>query len=82
MDMLKKELKLAGFPVNDDMAVLHAMFPQELKKHIDNKDRPQAQAHPQKTPSMPSQRDGVKKPMQYAMTVKGNRFEVTVEELN
>ena len=82
MDILKQELKLAGFPVNDDMAVLHAMFPQELKKHIENKGRPHAQTHPQKTPSIPSQRDGAKKPMQYAMTVKGNRFEVTVEELN
>ncbi len=48
MDILKQELKLAGFPVNDDMAVLHAMFPQELKKHIENKGRPHAQTHPPK----------------------------------
>jgi len=80
MDALKKELEEANLPVNDDMAVLHAMFPQELKKHIENKDKPAP------TPAAPKAAAGsgnVKSPArQYAMTVQGSRFEVTVEELN
>jgi len=80
MDALKKELEEAHLPVNDDMAVLHAMFPQELKKHIENKDKPAP------TPAAPKAAAGSgndKSPArQYAMTVQGSRFEVTVEELN
>jgi len=80
MDALKKELEEANLPVNDDMAVLHAMFPQELKKHIENKSTPAP------TPAAPKAAAGngnEKNPSrQYAMTVQGSRFEVTVEELN
>ena len=85
MDNLRKELKEAGLPVNDDMAVLHAMFPQELKKHIENKGTAPAPP-PKKKESTASATNGQAgrntRPKQYAMTVQGNRFEVTVEELN
>ena len=81
MDALKKELAEANLPVNDDMAVLHAMFPQELKKHIENKDAPAAPTKPKAAPA-PTAGSSNGKPKQYAMTVQGSRFDVTVEELN
>jgi pyruvate/oxaloacetate carboxyltransferase len=75
MDALKKELKESGMPASDDMAVLHAMFPQELKKHHANKGQP---AEEPKKPVAA----GKGKPTQYALTLQGSRVEVTVEELN
>lgn len=39
MAELKAELKEAGYPVNDEHAVIHAMFPQELKKYYASKDK-------------------------------------------
>lgn len=80
MDDLKKQLAEANLPVSDDMAVLHAMFPQELKKHVENKGKPvAAPAAPKAATISKNERQQAR---QYAMTVQGNRFEVTVEELN
>jgi len=80
MDDLKKQLAEANLPVNDDMAVLHAMFPQELKKHVENKGKPVAAPAAPKAATI--SKNDRQQARQYAMTVQGNRFEVTVEELN
>lgn len=44
MDTLRKQLKEAGLPDDDENCVIWAMFPQELKKHYDSKKQPAAEA--------------------------------------
>lgn len=42
MERLREELKAAGLPSDDEHCVIHAMFPQELKKHYEKKNAPSA----------------------------------------
>jgi oxaloacetate decarboxylase alpha subunit/pyruvate carboxylase subunit B len=44
METLRKQLKEAGLPDDDENCVIWAMFPQELKKHYDSKKQPAAEA--------------------------------------
>jgi oxaloacetate decarboxylase alpha subunit/pyruvate carboxylase subunit B len=37
MEKLRKELEEEGLPADDEHCVIHAMFPQELKKHYERK---------------------------------------------
>lgn len=77
MDALKEELRSKGMPDSDEYAVIHAMFPQELAKYWDNKDKPQAakKSAKQLKPKVGSTKRHL------ALTVEGKRTEVTVEEI-
>ena len=64
---------------SDDLAVLQAMFPQELKKHLEAPENPSTQAsqtHP--TGKKETLKAGTH---QYALTIQGHRYEVQVEEV-
>ena len=87
MAKLKDELRAKGFPDTDEMAVLHAMFPQELDKLLKPAPAPaaapatvaapvaQAAAAPASIPTLAG--PGT----QYSMTLNGRTFGVAVEEL-
>jgi len=77
MDKLKEDLRAKGMPDSDEYAVIHAMFPQELAKYWENKDKPQT---PLKSVKQLKPKVGSTK-RQLALTVDGKRTEVTVEEL-
>ncbi len=86
MPKLKEELRAKGFPDTDEMAVLHAMFPQELEKFL--KPAPAAPPAPAavSTPA-PQPAVSVARPAStgrvghYALTVEGRTFGVDIEEL-
>ena len=79
MGSLRASLSEAGVEATDELAVLHAMFPQELGKHLKDPNRPPATPAETK-PSGPERRH--EGPHQYALTLEGKRFEVLVEELD
>ncbi len=77
MPALKAELAKQNLPDTDEMAVLHAMFPQELKKTLQGNTAPT-------TPSSPQKEKPQKPPpaiSRYRMTVNGSPYNVAVEEL-
>jgi len=52
MDKLREELKEAGLPVNDEHAVIYAMFPEQLKKiYKEPKEEPAARKAPAPKPA-------------------------------
>ncbi|MBK8475875.1 MAG: pyruvate carboxylase subunit B [Opitutaceae bacterium] len=82
MPKLKEELRAKGFPDTDEMAVLHAMFPQELDKLLKPTPTsaeiapvriapPVAALHPQPAGSS----------AHYSLTLGGHTYPVAVEEL-
>ncbi len=90
MDALRKELKEAGLPDDDEHCVIHAMFPAQLATHYANKDKPKAD------PSMPSAPAPAKEaattaPAEFSsapgkvthlsLKIGGKQHEVKVEEL-
>jgi pyruvate/oxaloacetate carboxyltransferase len=93
MDKLRKELKEAGMPDDDEHCVIHAMFPQELKKHYDNKAKkpapaPQAAAPAPKAPAPPAPPAAPAAPAGPAgpgreihITINGNEYTAVVEEV-
>lgn len=74
MPSLKAELAERGAPDTDEMAVLHAMFPQELKKVLAGETTPVAS--PGKSAAG---KNGASS--RYRMTVDGSAYAVSVEEL-
>jgi oxaloacetate decarboxylase alpha subunit/pyruvate carboxylase subunit B len=87
MDKLKDELRKKGFPDTDEMAVLHAMFPQELEKLL--KPAPAAPA-PAAAPAAPAPAAAVSassapisaNAKRYSLTVEGRTYGVAVEEVS
>jgi len=76
MDDLRRQLKEVGLPVNDENAVLHAMFPQELKKLHE----PAVVEAPKPAPVAAPAPAGITR--RYGLVINGQRREVTVEELS
>lgn len=79
MPSLRKALREAGHDDTDDLAVLQAMFPQELKKHLEAPEHPSTQAsQPDPAGKKETLTTGTH---QYALTIQGHRYEVQVEEV-
>ncbi len=80
MSKLKEELRAKGFPDTDEMAVLHAMFPQELAKLL----APASPPSPVPTAPRPAALAPVAPPpgegRHYQLTVEGRSYSVDVEE--
>ncbi len=80
MPKLKEELRAKGFPDTDEMAVLHAMFPQELAKLL----APASPPSPAPTAPRPAALAPVAPPpgegRHYQLTVEGRSYSVDVEE--
>jgi len=83
MPKLKEELRAKGLPDTDEMAVLHAMFPQELEKLL----KP-APAAPAAAPAAPvAAAASVSAPAiagagtRYSITLGGRAYGVAVEDL-
>ena len=72
MPLLRKDLADKGLPDSDEMAVLHAMFPQELKKVLAG-DIP-AVSNSKRAPTTGSSK--------YRMSIDGSQYTVAVEELS
>ncbi|EIQ02029.1 pyruvate/oxaloacetate carboxyltransferase [Opitutaceae bacterium TAV1] len=95
MNDLKARLRELGLPDNDEHAVIHAMFPMQLKEHYDRKKKPQPAAAapaPAASPAVattvapvpPAAPRPAAKPAgaaHYALTINNRRTEVIVEEL-
>jgi len=91
MDDLRKQLKEAGLPDDDEHCVIHAMFPAQLATHYANKNKPKSDPAP--VVSAPAKSAAVTTPSpaaaatppgpgkHYALTIDGRRLEVQVEEL-
>jgi hypothetical protein len=73
MPALKSDLAEKGMPQTDEMAVLHAMFPQELKKVHSGEAASIANVAKKSEVSSSASR--------YKMTVDGSPYSVSVEEL-
>ncbi len=82
---LKEELRAKGFPETDEMAVLHAMFPQELEKFI----KPAAPAAASIAPApaapaaaaSPAPAGAPGTQSRYSLSVQGRSYSVNVEDL-
>lgn len=91
METLRAELKESGLPDDDEHCVIHAMFPQELKKHYANKGKkPEAapqEVAPPKAPepapaaAAPAAGGGSRAGRQIKVTVNGNEYNAVVEEV-
>ncbi len=81
---LKEELRAKGFPDTDEMAVLHAMFPQELDKLLKPAPAP-APAAPVAITTPASAPVAAPPPAgsatHYALTVEGRTYGIDVQEL-
>jgi oxaloacetate decarboxylase alpha subunit/pyruvate carboxylase subunit B len=73
MPTLRKQLEAKGFPADDEHCVIHKMFPQQLEKHLNNKDAKEAAA------KEAAARIG--QPTKLTLTVNGTRHDVVVEEI-
>jgi len=87
MPKLKEELRAKGFPDTDEMAVLFAMFPQEVAKFLQPAPAPVAAPV---APAAPAATAPVAPAAQtipsghehnYAMVLNGRRYDIGVEEL-
>lgn len=82
---LKEELRAKGFPETDEMAVLHAMFPQELEKFL--KPAAPAAASIAPTPVAPAAPSPAAASSvhsiqsHYSLRVEGRAYSVEVEDL-
>ena len=88
MDALRKEIKEKGLPVDDETAVLYAMFPQEVMKLAKGEKpaepkaappSPSKPAAPAATSASPALTAG--SPCRMALTVNGREYDVAVEEV-
>lgn len=75
MPALKAALAQQHLPNTDEMAVLHAMFPQELKKTLQNSDPKPA------TPLQNQEPAASSASRRYRMTVNGSSYNVAIQEL-
>jgi len=75
MPGLKSDLADKGYPDSDELAVLHAMFPQELKKVLDG------EAPVAKPAKKPADVKPSGEAAHYRMTIDGSPYSVSVEEL-
>ncbi len=93
MKALAEELKAAGLPQDEEHCVIHAMFPQELKKHYDKKEKPAAaEAPPAPAPAQPQPSPAPQaappagttrgKARSFNLVVSGKAYAVEVEELD
>lgn len=80
MDALKKELQSNGVEGTDELAVLHAMFPQELKKVLAGETKP-VPAKKTDTGKGSANSGSVAASSRYRLTVDGNAYDVAVEEV-
>lgn len=96
MDLMRKQLKEAGLPTDDEHCVIWAMFPQELKKHYASKSQPaQPAAAPAATvsaapapsaavpaaPAAASQDRGTGQVREINLSINGKSYSATVEKL-
>ncbi|MDR2673781.1 MAG: pyruvate carboxylase subunit B [Opitutaceae bacterium] len=92
MAELKEQLRAAGIPDDDEHAVIHAMFPMQLKEHYDRKKkaaRPGAGAPapvapvaaPPPAPSAVASAKAIGEPQRIALTINGRRTEAVIEEI-
>jgi oxaloacetate decarboxylase alpha subunit/pyruvate carboxylase subunit B len=84
MARIREELKTNGIPVTDEMAVLHAMFPEQLKAYLKPAPAPVPPSVEVKTPAAApvvasAPRGGVGQTLSIA--VNGTRFDAIVEEV-
>lgn len=70
---LRQELAAKGLPTNDEMAVLHAMFPHELAALQKGATASPVTTTPSRVSSVP--------PLRYALTIAGRRTEVSIAEV-
>lgn len=76
MPALKAALVQQNLPDSDEMAVLHAMFPQELKKTLQNSNpKPASPPRNQEPTAIPASS------RRYRMTVNGSSYNVAIQEL-
>jgi oxaloacetate decarboxylase alpha subunit/pyruvate carboxylase subunit B len=78
MDDLRVELAKRGLPVNDENAVLFAMFPSEVEKLYKTPANAVAEKPAPQPPTSPAHRGEIRK---FKLTVKGHTVEATVEEI-
>lgn len=90
MDKLRETLKEKGLPVSDEIAVLYAMFPQEVTKLLETKTETEpvpisitTNAAPNSKPATHNT-DSRLKPEKtlLSLTIQGRSYEVEVEELD
>ncbi|MFZ5807555.1 MAG: pyruvate carboxylase subunit B [Verrucomicrobiota bacterium] len=81
MDKLKAELKEKDLPVTDEIAVLYAMFPQEVMKLLKPQPSATPPPAPSPTPSTAPANAGNSGVSRLALTVNQRQYSVTVEEI-
>jgi oxaloacetate decarboxylase alpha subunit/pyruvate carboxylase subunit B len=93
MDKLRAELRAAGLPDDDEHAVIHAMFPQELKKFYAAKQAPAAAPAPAAVqvpapapvptpaPAPARAEPGAANATRLQLHINGRSYDVAVEEL-
>jgi oxaloacetate decarboxylase alpha subunit/pyruvate carboxylase subunit B len=84
MEKLKEELRAKGLPDTDELAVLQAMFPQELEKLLKPAPAPAPAAAPAPVAApTAAETDRAAGPgrNRYSITLKGHTYAVGVEEL-
>ncbi|MFT3828800.1 MAG: pyruvate carboxylase subunit B [Opitutaceae bacterium] len=81
MEKLREELRAKGFPDTDEMAVLYAMFPQELDKLLRPPPAPTATIAPAAPPSAPVAAAQVSRGARYSLSLAGHTYGVSVEDL-
>lgn len=84
MPALKSDLATKNLPQTDELAVLHAMFPQELKKVLDkSKPTQKAFARKKETEKGEAKKGEVEVAVShYRMTIDGSPYSVSVEEMS
>lgn len=97
MEKLREELKEAGLPNDDEHCVIHAMFPQELKKYYEGKTQgkstppPAPKSEPKSEPQAPREQVGSVpvpsttstsgKVKHLNLVINGQNYRTTVEEI-
>jgi len=81
MPRLREELKAKGLPVNDENAVLYAMFPQQVESFY--KPKPAAPAPARAVPARPEVQSAAGEPQRrrYAISIDGRVHDTIVETL-
>ena len=80
LDTLKKELESSGIEATDELAVLHAMFPQELKKVLAGETKPVPMKKTERAKESTNSGSAAGS-SRYRLTVDGNAYDVAVEEV-
>ncbi len=83
MAVIRADLAAKGLPVDDEHAVIHAMFPQELEKHYASRAKPPVAAASREAVALASAPPAVAgAAREFTLTINGRRFPVTVEEVS